>query len=76
MKSDAKYTRSIRKQMGLTQQEFGVKLGFSQGGANVRISEIENGKAPLSKKTRMIMEALIKKEVPVRKKSGGCSMSH
>lgn len=42
--------------MGLTQQEFGVMLGFSEGGAKVRISEIENSKVPLSKKTRMILE--------------------
>jgi len=58
--SDAKDIKKIRKHLKLTQQEFGVMLGFSEGGAKVRISELENGKMPLSKKTRKILEIMEK----------------
>ena len=53
-------SKQIRKRLDLNQQEFGIRLGFSEGGAKVRISEIETGKTPISKKTLMILKMLEK----------------
>lgn len=67
--SDAKDIKKIRKHLKLTQQEFGVMLGFSEGGAKVRISELENGKMPLSKKTRKILEIMEKHKQKMKRKT-------
>lgn len=35
--------RAARLEMGLTPKQMGIALGYAPSGANVRISEIENG---------------------------------
>ena len=38
------------------QYTFGIRLGFSPGGANVRISEIETGRLNMSRAVRRLCE--------------------
>ena len=46
--SDALLCKEVREKKGEDQYTFGISLGFSPGGANVRISEIESGRVKMS----------------------------
>lgn len=52
--------RERRLKLGMTQQEFGEKLGFSKKWARMRVSELELGKKTITQKTALLC-GLIKK---------------
>jgi len=50
--------KQLRFELGFTQTEFGKLFGFG-GAAAVRVSEIENGKKPISKQVALIYSLLM-----------------
>ena len=71
--------KALREGLGLSQQEFGVALGFGDSGANVRVSEIERGDSPISRHVEIICRYMArfgplgdqkKREKLIRKFSG------
>ena len=54
--SDADLCKTVREIKGVTQEIFGISLGFSPAGANVRISEIESGRVKMSVPVRKLCE--------------------
>lgn len=59
--------KSLREKLGLTQQEFGEKLGFATEYARNRVSEIERGVKKISRPVQIIAEFL-SNEVRAKKK--------
>jgi transcriptional regulator with XRE-family HTH domain len=53
-----KQLRLIRFNLRLTQEEFGILLGFSPLYARNRVSEMENNRKNISKRTGFIAELL------------------
>lgn len=51
--------RAARDEMGLTPAQMGAALGYAASGANVRISEIENG-ARVPRQAAILMALLLR----------------
>jgi len=51
--------KSIRIENKKTQKEFGKLLGFGSA-SQIRVSELENGKVPISKQVEIILKYLSK----------------
>ena len=46
--------KAIRQDLNLSQQQFGMILGFGEPGAKMRVSEIERGDIPISRHVEVL----------------------
>ena len=61
MKWNPNDVRSFRKRLGMTQLEFANLLGYSEKGAQVRVSELERGKIGVSGPLGKLLDCLAEK---------------
>ena len=61
MEWSAEHVKAFRKQLGKTQSEFAAMLGYSEKGAQVRVSEIERGKIGVSGPLSRLLDCLAEK---------------
>ena len=52
--------KKIRAKLGMNQKNFGLHLGFSDKGAQIAISELENGKRNIHKSTQLLARYISK----------------
>lgn len=50
--------KKLRIKLGLTQEQFGTALGYST--PKIRVSELENGKTPITKQVEIICKYIEK----------------